>query len=168
MVSSSSSSLPLKQWLKQVGLRITPSRLAVLAYLAETQRTPVSHAELTEALAPLGFDRITLYRNLTDLTKTQLLLRVDYGDQLWRYSLHSGVLSTCTQANHHHHNEACFATETPATAHIHPHFVCSQCNQLICLPSTLSVESWQHQLPNTIASVDEVVVRGRCTACAKP
>src|SRR5262245_44102600 len=51
-----------------VGLRSTGSRLAVLRRL-EQARTPVTHADIVSDLAPQGFDRATIYRNLIDLTE---------------------------------------------------------------------------------------------------
>ncbi len=47
----------------------------------------MSHADIATALAPEGWDRATVYRNLIDLTQAGLLKRVDRGDHTWRFTL---------------------------------------------------------------------------------
>src|SRR5262249_51074671 len=73
-----------------VGLRSTGSRLAVLRRL-EQARTPVTHADIVNDLAPEGFDRATIYRNLIDLTEAGLASRTDLGDHVWRFELRQHV-----------------------------------------------------------------------------
>src|SRR5262249_51613824 len=73
-----------------VGLRSTGSRLAVLRRL-EQARTPVTHADIVNDLAPQGFDRATIYRNLIDLTEAGLASRTDLGDHVWRVRLRQHV-----------------------------------------------------------------------------
>jgi len=53
----------LRALLASKSLRITEQRMELLRELAKL-RLPVSHAELTERLAPSGLDRATVYRNL--------------------------------------------------------------------------------------------------------
>ena len=62
--------------LRAHGLRRTDPRVAVLGFL-HGQPKPISHAELTDALAPRGLDRVTVYRNLVDLAEAGILVRSD-------------------------------------------------------------------------------------------
>ena len=78
--------------LRSANLSCTRTRLAVLHHLALSRR-PVTHTETVNALGS-GFDRVSIYRALTDLTRAGLLMRSDDGDHVWRFSLmrreHSG------------------------------------------------------------------------------
>ncbi len=76
----------LREELRQVGLRATGPRVAVLRNLYNANG-PVSHADLATELAPEGWDRATVYRNLIDLTEAGILKRTDHGDHTWRFLL---------------------------------------------------------------------------------
>src|SRR5262249_45756222 len=80
----------LRGRIHSVGLRSTGPRVAVLRRL-EHARTPVSHADIVNDLAPLGFDRATIYRNLMDLTQAGMVSRTDLGDHVWRFELRRQV-----------------------------------------------------------------------------
>ena len=132
-----------RELVRGAGLRATKSRLAVLSILAE-RSVPLSHAEVTEALAGEDWDRATLYRNLTDLTEVGLLRRFDLGDRVWRFELASSK-----------HN---------AESMEHPHFLCTECGDVQCLP-TLQLHSGD-DVPRALASGSVAIqVRGRCDAC---
>jgi Fur family transcriptional regulator, ferric uptake regulator len=103
-------------------------------------RRPVSHTELTARLEGHALDRATIYRNLVALTEAGILVRTQLGDNVWRYGL-PGTASEHTQ---------------------HPHFVCNDCGQVVCLPA--SAVTLQGAV--TRNEVAEVQVRGRCAACA--
>jgi Fe2+ or Zn2+ uptake regulation protein len=75
---------------------------------------PATHAEVSEALSDRGFDRATIYRNLTELTEAKLLTRVDLGDHVWRFD---------ARRQHDGH----------AGGEDHPHFVCTSCGEVSCL-----------------------------------
>ena len=79
----------LVQELRAAGLRATSARIAVLAALHRLSPgdEPVSHPELAAALAPEGWDRATVYRNLIDLVETGIATREDRGDHTWRFAL---------------------------------------------------------------------------------
>ena len=151
---------------KAVGLKVTISRLAVLAYFYQQFLTedslPLSHSELVERLSQLGLDKVTVYRNLNDLAHANLLLKHSLGDTLWRYSYHhifcESLLASPTQPTE--------ANSAGHHLHAHPHFVCTQCHQLACL-------SFQHQeIPMTwafqIGQIEEITVRGICQTCHQP
>ena len=150
----------LRASVRGAGLKCTPARLAVLARLAEA-RGPSTHAEIHAALAGRGFDRATIYRNLSDLQEHGLVSRVDVGDQAARYEL-SGA---------HGHDAA------------HPHFRCDACGDVLCvdgirvvLPKPRrptgrapAVKSAGRRAgpsaPPGIGSVTEIILRGLCTRC---
>ena len=143
----------LRTLVRRAGLKCTPARLAVLEQLTATHG-PSSHAEIHEALAGRGFDRATIYRNLSDLQEHRLVSRVDVGDQAARYEL----------AAAHGHGPA------------HPHFRCDACGDVLCvdgvkvvLPKPAAKPAGGHRggknVPRGIGSVTEIVLRGLCTRC---
>jgi Fur family transcriptional regulator, ferric uptake regulator len=124
------------------GLRATPSRLAVLELL-HTLRQPVSHAEVAATLAPDGWDPVTLYRNLNDLSEIGLVRRSDVGDHVWRFEL--------------------IRTDHDAAAH--PHFVCTECGTVACLPP-MDLVIPRAKAPRAVRRREvEVQLRGLCDAC---
>jgi Fur family transcriptional regulator, ferric uptake regulator len=133
----------LKQKLREAGLRATSARAAVLRCLIESG-SPMTHADVCERLAPLGYDRATLYRNLIDLTDVGLAHRADVGDHLWRFEL----------AGRERHEEA------------HPHFVCSECGVVRCLPEESVDVKPVRGLPRSLKNKEvEIQIRGLCNAC---
>ena len=105
----------LKNLVRGVGLRCTAARLAVLEQMLNASG-PQTHADVSAALDHRGFDRATIYRNLTELTEAKLVTRVDLGDHVWRFEAkrHEGG------AGHGHGGD-------------HPHFVCTSCGEVSCL-----------------------------------
>ena len=144
MAEREPTSRDLKQALRDAGLRATSARAAVLRCLLEAN-SPLSHAEVCERLSALGYDRATLYRNLMDLTEVGLAARTDVGDHLWRFEL----------AGRRDHDELA-----------HPHFVCSQCGDVSCLPEdTVDVKAVQG-VPRSVRKREvEIKIRGVCNAC---
>lgn len=134
----------LQEEIRSYGMRSTGPRVAVLAYLSKAT-APVSHTELHEALADRGYDRATIYRNLMDLVEAGLLVRSDLGDHVWRFErkqVSSG------------HKEG------------HPHFVCTDCGEVSCLPDMAVKVVGGMGAPKALGTRDvEVQVKGRCDAC---
>lgn len=125
----------LKDLLREKGLRATSSRVQVLHLLRETRR-PMSHAEVSTALAEQGWDRATLYRNLCDLERVGLLRIAGQGARVKRY-------------------------EDPAGAHdalAHAHFVCVDCGGVECLPDLRPPD-------HPRAAGAELQLRGHCPDC---
>lgn len=123
------------------GLRTTAARLAVVRRL-QLAKSPLSHAEVAEELVPLGFDKATIFRNLTDLVDAGLVARTELGDHVWRFELRN--------------------PEHPEGHH--PHFVCVDCGMVTCLhdvdmPKTMQ-KSW-----SKIGRVTEVLLKGHCNTC---
>jgi Fur family ferric uptake transcriptional regulator len=108
----------------------------------------VSHPELFEALASEGFDRETLYRNLVDLAEAGLVRRTDHGDHVWRYEL-----KTTSEDGH---------------GNSHPHFVCTDCGEVACLPDVdVKIVAGGGETPKSVRSRDVAVqLSGRCNQCA--
>lgn len=105
----------LKVLVRGAGLRCTRARLAVLEHLLAATG-PQTHAEVSESLDHRGFDRATIYRNLTELTEAKLVTRVDLGDHVWRF-----------EAKRHGGGDG------QGHGGDHPHFVCTSCGEVSCL-----------------------------------
>lgn len=141
---SSDDTPTLKQQLRAAGLRATASRIAVLRQLRTATR-PQSHAEVAEALVDEAWDRATIYRNLVDLAGAGLVQKVELGDRVWRF--HSGEAAA--------HDAA-----------IHPHFICTACGEVCCLPE-VSVNVPQRGVPKSLQNrAVEVQLRGVCDVCS--
>jgi Fur family ferric uptake transcriptional regulator len=132
----------LRAAIRAKGLRATPSRLAVLELLRASE-TPMSHGDVADRLASQAWDRATIYRNLTDLAEVGLVRRTDMGDHVWRFE----------------------ATNEQHEAAAHPHFVCTECGIVECMPEIeLSVR--RAKAPRAVRQRQvEVHVRGLCDAC---
>jgi Fur family ferric uptake transcriptional regulator len=134
----------LKATIRRAGLRGTAPRLAVLRRLMLAS-SPVSHGELVDALAGEGMDRTTVWRNLVDLTEVGLVARTDLGDHVWRFEL-KGKHGTTLR---------------------HPHFTCTGCGAVACLPEvTLRVKKGRGVPRSLSRQRVEIQLRGLCDACA--
>jgi len=103
----------------------------------------MSHAEVADRLMGGGWDRATLYRNLTDLAEAELLTRTDHGDHVWRFGVRDA---------------------THVEAH-HPHFVCSECGAVECLPNA-AVSVGRGRAPKAVRGNQVVVqLKGVCDTC---
>lgn len=130
--------------LRAAGLRTTLARIAVLEQL-ETAASPLSHAELADALAPAGFDRVTIYRNLIDLTDAGLVSRTELGDHLWRFETRRAGRDHAAQ---------------------HPHFVCVTCGEVSCLADiNVDISPSPGSKRSVIGELTEVLLKGRCGRC---
>ena len=132
----------LQTLLRDAGLRSTTARIAVLQRL-RSAKSPLSHAELADELTPLGLDKATVFRNLTDLTDAGLVVRTELGDHVWRFEIHDRV---------------------HGGAGTHPHFVCITCGSVTCLggvklPPRITARG------KAVGSVTEVLFRGYCKSC---
>lgn len=136
----------LRARLRARGLRATPSRLAVLELLLTNPSEQAwSHAEVVAELAPGPWDPATIYRNLTDLVEAGLARRTDVGDHVWRVEALDG--------------------KHDSTAH--PHFVCTECGTVECLPVMKALVSARMKAPRALKQQKvEVQVRGLCDACS--
>ncbi len=134
----------LQAEIRGVGLRSTGSRVAVLAHVSRAT-APLSHTELHDALAGQGYDRATIYRNLVDLAEAGLLTRSDLGDHVWRFERRRTTAG---------HSEA------------HPHFVCTDCGDVKCLPDLAVKVVASSGTPRALRTREVAVqVKGRCDDC---
>lgn len=135
----------LQAEIRSHGIRSTQPRVAVLAYLSKPG-PPLSHNDIHEALAERGYDRATIYRNLIDLADAGLLVRSDLGDHVWRFERKQA--------------------QGAAHADGHPHFVCTDCGEVSCLPDNTVKVVAAADTPKALGTKHvEVHVRGRCDAC---
>jgi Fur family ferric uptake transcriptional regulator len=134
-----------KACLREAGLRCTAARMSVLQHLMDAAG-PKTHAEVAAALADRGFDRATIYRNLTELTEAKLVSRVELGDHVWRFELRRSA----------GHRED------------HPHFLCTTCGEVSCLDDinvALTPRKNGARKDPRIRAVTEVLLKGRCENC---
>ena len=130
--------------LRAVGLRSTAPRVAVLRHLIEAN-VPLSHGEIFDGLGKQGFERATLYRNLMDMAEKGLIGRTDLGDHVWRFEIKKHVAGHTIE---------------------HPHFVCTDCGTVSCLPDTSVRIARGKASPKSVGGRDVAVqLRGRCDDC---
>jgi Fur family ferric uptake transcriptional regulator len=138
----------IRDRVRAAGLRVTAPRVAVIQQLQGAQ-APVTHAELAAALASQGWDRATIYRNLTDLTEVKLVQRTDVGDHVWRFELYR------EEGGADHGDTR------------HPHFVCGDCGEVQCLPLDTVRVVGGRGLPKSLkGDAVEIQVKGTCDRCA--
>ena len=136
----------LQSILRAAGLRSTGARILVLRFLYESNG-PSSHGELIDAMDGQGFDRATLYRNLIDLAEAGLVTRTDLGDHTWRFEL--------KREGRAGHNVE------------HPHFVCTDCGAVSCLPGVAVKIVTAPGAPKSLGTKEIAVqIKGICDTCA--
>lgn len=134
-----------KQILRDVGLRATAPRVAVLRLLTDAER-PLSHAEVVEALGTDDWDAATLYRNLIKLDEVGLARVASRVGGVTRFALQ--------------------AQDGPT--HVHPHFACRDCGDVRCLDDVAvslppGLTRWKEALADA-----EVQLVGQCPDCRAP
>ena len=133
----------LRALIRRAGLRATPSRVAVLELLHHALR-PISHAETVGALTGQAWDRATIYRNLRDFVRVGLVRKTELGDRVWRFELAAAAHSSRD----------------------HPHFVCTECGQVLCLPDVEVSLPPQGGQPQALREHQyELQIRGYCDNC---
>jgi Fur family ferric uptake transcriptional regulator len=132
-----------RERLRDAGLKATAARMSVLRVLDEAIG-PLTHADVVAALEGAGVDRATVYRNLIDLTDAGLAHRTDHGDHVWRFRVSRSV-------------------EREGE---HPHFVCNECGDVVCLPAEAVRFEPTRDAPRALrAGAVAVQVRGVCDKC---
>lgn len=131
----------IREILRTAGLRSTPARISVLQLL-RTAHTPQTHADVADQLVPLGFDKTTVFRNLTDMADAGIVRRTELGDHVWRFEYRD--------ADSHQDG--------------HPHFVCIDCGGVTCLGDLEFTQS-SRQRSDEIGRITEILLKGHCTAC---
>ncbi len=132
----------IRELLRSNGIRATPARIAVMQEL-RAAKSPLTHADVTEKLVPLGFDKATVFRNLNDLADADLIARTELGDHVWRFEV--------------------LDPDRPA-GEKHPHFVCVECGGVTCLDEMVFTSSSKRRA-KAIGRITEILIKGHCTGC---
>jgi Fur family transcriptional regulator, ferric uptake regulator len=128
--------------LKNVGLKITKNREQVISILQDSKR-PLNHQEIMEKL-PKGqsWDRVTIYRALSDLESKKVLSTMLNGDRVTYFELKE---------------------ELTEKAINHGHVICNKCGRIEC------VDDLGKQMPKSVKgfkiSSMEVNFHGICKDC---
>lgn len=130
--------------IRGAGMRVTSSRIAVLGALRDAA-LPLSHADVASKLEHLGMDRTTVYRNLIDLAEAGVLRRSDVG-HTWRFEF-------AARGDEHEDSQ-------------HPHFVCTDCGKVACLPAGTVALKPMRGGPGALKRGNlEIQLRGLCDTC---
>ena len=137
--------------IRATGERLTQPRIAVLACLLASGSAN-SHLDVAGMLADHhAVDRVTVYRVLEWLVNLGIAHRIAGDDRVWRF-----MVST----------QAASAKSAPLGQHgHHAHFTCQTCGQTFCLDK--ATPKIDVKLPKGFRTSEiDLVVRGRCAACA--
>ena len=130
----------IKRSLEDTGLRCTPQRYAVMAFLMECDSHPTA-AEIFEAVNRLDprSSRATTYNNLRDLVQAGLVREVAVEGRAARFD---------AKRMHHHH------------------FVCDRCGNVEDIEWFDVPRPASRSLGKRILRECELIYRGLCTKCA--
>ena len=136
------SNLEAKEKLRQLKLRATSSRIAILSLMSQASR-PLSHSEIVASLDELCGDQATVYRTLITFVKVGLIREVGRAHGVARYEL---------------------IVQSSEENKVHPHFVCSLCGLIECLPQTLVNINIDKQWQDILKS-SKLQFVGECLRC---
>ena len=137
-----------KNLIREFKLRATPARVLVLHLLAE-QAGPVSYSDLVDIVQSQTTpsnecDPATIYRNLVKFTEVGLTRVASQVHGKPRYEL---------------------ASRPDVSIHKHPHFFCTECKMLSCLPGeTLTYLSLSDHWKESITQAS-IQLQGLCPKC---
>ncbi len=130
------------QILAKKNIRITPMRQLILAFFMETPQA-IGLVEL-ETVFPKS-DRITMYRTLKTFEEKGILHSIVNGSAEVKYAL---CPEHCSPQQHQD---------------LHPHFQCTQCNQIVCLEMVVIPFV---PLPSGYTTTErEMTIKGICPNC---
>ncbi|PQO38028.1 Fur family transcriptional regulator [Blastopirellula marina] len=132
-----------KSLLREAGLRCTAARIGVIQSLSDSN-SPMSPNEVAEDLVEFGFDKSTIYRSLTELDESGLVVRLELGEAVRRYEL--------------------LPNKGNATSN-HPHFLCITCGKVLCLTGFHVDVVADSGTSEFSLELTEVLLKGRCEAC---
>lgn len=131
--------MEISDLLKEKGLKKTPQRVAILSIL-QSENLPMSEAAIKEKMGE-SFDRITFYRTIQTLLKSEVIHKIVLDNTLSQYALNAS------------HTEK------------HIHFFCEKCHKIMCMYDT---PQFIYQLPKGFQQIEcNVIVRGICENCSK-
>lgn len=130
----------IKRSLEGSGLRCTPQRYAVMAFLMESKRHPTA-AEIFEAVNRVDprSSRATTYNNLRDLVRTGLVREVAVEGRSARFDV---------RGMRHHH------------------FICDRCGNVEDMEWYDVPKPASDSLGKRVVRECELIFRGLCTKCA--
>ena len=131
----------IRRSLEDNGLRCTPQRYAVMAFLMECHRHPTA-AEIFEAVNRIDprSSRATTYNNLRDLVQAGLVREVAAEGRAARFD---------------------------ATGTRHHHFICDRCGNVEDMEWFDVPKPAPVKLGKRVVRECELIFRGLCTACAR-
>ena len=142
---------PAEAAIRATGERLTQPRIAVLACLLASGSAN-SHLDVAGMLADHhAVDRVTVYRVLEGLVNLGIAHRIAGDDRVWRFMVSTqGAMAKSAPSGQHGH---------------HAHFTCQTCGQTFCLDK--AIPKVDVKLPKGFRTAEiDLVVRGRCAACA--
>jgi Fur family transcriptional regulator, ferric uptake regulator len=129
--------------LKQHQLSITGSRKKILELFIRNDGA-LAHSDIEKKTGE-RFDRVTVYRTLQSFLEKGIIHTIPTSDNSVRYAL---CKDDCKEG-HHHDN--------------HVHFVCSECNNTICLDDVTVPEV---KLPRGFQATEvQMIITGVCKNC---
>jgi Fur family transcriptional regulator, peroxide stress response regulator len=130
----------IRRVLEDGGLRCTPQRYAVMAFLMESKRHPTA-AEIFDAVNRIDprSSRATTYNNLRDLVEAGLVREVAVEGRAARFD---------------------------ATGTRHHHFICDRCGNVEDVDWYNVPRPASRSLGKRVLRECEVILRGLCTKCA--
>ncbi|MBM76491.1 MAG: hypothetical protein CMK59_13880 [Proteobacteria bacterium] len=136
------TSAQAREKLRELGLRATSARVGILQLMSEALH-PLSHSDLVNSLDEVYGDQATVYRTLITFVKVGLIREVGRVHGSARYEV---------------------IKESSEEHRVHPHFVCSDCGSVQCLPETvvnISIDlDWQEILKKSLLQFV-----GQCLTC---
>ena len=137
--------------IRATGERLTQPRVAVLACLLASG-SATSHLDVAAMIKDHhAVDRVTVYRVLEWLVNLGIAHRIAGDDRVWRFMVNAqGAMAKSAPSGQHGH---------------HAHFTCQTCGQTFCLDKAMP--KIDVKLPKGFRTSEiDLVVRGRCAACA--
>ena len=129
--------------LKQHQLSVTGSRKKILELFIRNDGA-LAHSDIEKKTGE-RFDRVTVYRTLQSFLEKGIIHNIPSADNSVRYAL---CKDDCKEG-HHYDN--------------HVHFVCSECNNTICLDNVIVPEV---QLPRGFQPTEvQMIITGVCKNC---
>jgi Fe2+ or Zn2+ uptake regulation protein len=130
----------IRRSLEDCGLRCTPQRYAVMAFLMESNRHPTA-AEIFEAVNRMDprSSRATTYNNLRDLVRAGLVREVAVEGRAARFD---------------------------AKGMRHHHFICDRCGSVEDIDWYKVPRPASRSLGKRVVREYELIFRGLCTKCA--
>lgn len=123
--------------LKETGLKKTEQRIVILSKIQSFGKA-FTLPDLEEVLSEM--DRVTIYRTINSFYESKILYRIPGESVITHYALCSSF-----------------------TTHSHPHFKCTGCGKMTCLPS---VDKSVFDVPSTYKIQNlYCYVEGLCDSC---